>query len=137
MTKISKARLLRRVLHPSSLFLGVIAAAILLLGAPHAQAQAIDEIVRTGTGHINDSAAMIFNTICWVGGGALFIIAGFGWYRHSTGPNAGMSWGRIGTAVAVGSFLVMMPFMVRTATFTWFGTGASVDGTQQMMRFDK
>jgi len=137
MTKTFPTRLFRTLPRPARLSLGIIAAATLLLCMPHAHAQAIDDLTRTATGHFNDAAAMGFNSVCWIVGGALFIIAIWGWYQHTRNPNAGTRMGMVFAGIVAGGLLLTLPFIVRTATFTLFGTSASVDGSQQMMRFDK
>jgi len=137
MTRIFQTRLVRRALHPSTLPLGIVAAVMMLFGASHARAQAIDEVTRTTTNHLDDAAALGFNSFCWIVGGALFIIAIWGWYQHTRNPNAGTRMGMVFAGIVAGGLLLTLPFMVRTATFTLFGTSASVDGSQQMMRFDK
>jgi len=137
MTRILQTRLLRRALHPSSLFLGVIAAAVILLGSHAAYAQDIEQITRDASGHGLNTFAMGFNLFCWALGGSLFIIAIWGWYQHTRNPNAGARLGTVFAGIVAGGLLLTLPFVVRTATFTLFGTSASVDGSQQMMRFDK
>lgn len=137
MTKTLPTRFFRTLLHPSYLSRGVVAAVMLALGMPHAHAQAIDDLTRTATGHFNDAAAMGFNSVCWIVGGALFINAIWGWYQHTRNPNAGTRMVMVFAGIVAGGLLLTLPFIVRTATFTLFGTSASVDGSQQMMRFDK
>lgn len=137
MIKSLHLRVSRRIFRPSLPLFGMALATALGLGIQHANAQAIDQVTQTATGHINNAAGFGFNSFCYIVGGSLFIIAIWKYWQHSNNPNGGSRLGIVFAATVAGGILVSLPSLVGTTTSTLFGTSPGVDGSSQMMRFDK
>lgn len=107
-----------------------------LTGACHAQA--IDERMRSVTGHVNEAWGYLLNSVGFVGGGGLLIGSLIFAYRkhHRMGGND-ISYGMIIAALVIGTCLLGLPFYVGTASSTVFDAKAIITGTQQTIKFDQ
>lgn len=129
MNKLHHARKLACVL-------GISALTLHLTDMP-AHAQAIDQIAQNATTHINLAWGYLMNMVCWVGGGLLLAISVFAWYQHQRNPNAGIRMGMVLTGVVCGGFLLTLPFLARTTSYTLFEQNPAVTGEQKQMLFDQ
>ncbi|MBB2164482.1 hypothetical protein HLH26_08000 [Gluconacetobacter sp. 1b LMG 1731] len=105
--------------------------------APGAHAQAIDDIMQQSTGHALSAWSYLMNAFCWILGSILLIMCGLGWYQHQRNPNAGSRPGMLVAAGVLGGVFLAFPFFAKTASFTIFNSGPTVTGEQQQMRFDR
>ncbi|MFT8369758.1 MAG: hypothetical protein ABF719_10855 [Acetobacter sp.] len=117
----------------------VLIAAVLLapLLIGHAHAQAVDEITEGATNHLNRAVAYIFNAICFSGGGFLLLSGITSLYQKHKNNNAGTTMSKIGFAFLCGTMLIGFPFLVRTASLSFWSEGPTVTGEQRMMMFDR
>lgn len=100
-------------------------------------AQAIDEIAQGASKKALDATAYILNAFCFIVGGGLFASGVLSLYQKHKNNNAGTSTAKVIGALACGTFLIGFPFMVKTASFTFWDANTSVTGEQKMMKFDK
>ncbi|MCP1242780.1 hypothetical protein GOB86_10450 [Acetobacter lambici] len=107
----------------------------ILLG--HAHAQAIDEVAEQATDRANKAFGYILNSFCFIVGGSLLAAGILSLYQKHRNNNAGTSMAYIASAFLCGGFLIGFPFVVRTASFSFWNTTTTVTGEQRMMQFDK
>lgn len=107
----------------------------ILLG--HAHAQAIDEITSQATERVNNAFGYILNSFCFIVGGSLLAAGILSLYQKHRNNNAGTSMAYIASAFLCGGFLIGFPFVVRTASFTFWDATTVVTGEQRKMQFDQ
>lgn len=115
--------------------LAAVLLAPLLIGDAHAQAA--DDIAQTATNHLNKAFAYIINSVCFCGGGYLLLSGITALYQKHKNNNAGTSASRIGFAFLCGTMLIGFPFLVRTASLSFWNESPTVTGEQRMMMFDR
>jgi hypothetical protein len=107
-----------------------------LTGACHAQA--IDERMRSVTGHVNEAWGYVLNSFGFIGGGGLLMGSLFFAYRkHNRVGSNDITYGRIIAALVIGTCLLCMPFYVGTASMTIFNAKNTITGEQQTIKFDQ
>ncbi|WP_338333636.1 hypothetical protein [Acetobacter sp. LMG 32666] len=116
------------------LFVSVVMVSIL---PEYAHAQAIDEMAARATEHANNAFGYILNSFCFIVGGSLLAAGILSLYQKHRNNNAGTSMSYIAGAFLCGGFLIGFPFVVRTASFTFWDATTVVTGEQHKMQFDQ
>ena len=127
-----------KIITKKNIYLFFLASVLLIpLFTGHAYAQAIDELAEQSTNRFNKAFGYGLNSFCFIVGGTLLAVGVMSLYQKHKNNNAGTSMSKIVSALAVGAILVGFPFLVKTASFSFWGANTSVTGEQRMMMFDK
>lgn len=103
----------------------------------YAHAQAIEVIAEQATDSFNKAFAYALNSFCFIVGGFMLAAGVMSLYQKHRNNNAGTSAAYIAGAFICGGFLIGFPYLVRTASFSFWGAATTVTGEQRMMQFDK
>ena len=97
-----------------------------------------EELARSATSRLNNGWGYVMNSFCYiVGAGLLIGSLIFAYRKHNRmGGNDG-GYGKLLTALVVGTCLLALPYYEGTASSTLWGSRATITGEQQTIKFDQ